>query len=310
MMLDSLLSQRWVMEPDALRQMVSLVQRAEMPSPEAIARRRTSATQALRDSVKSSLTASRGNIGIIPVHGMIEQRLSMMGVMMGGVQVIDLEAEFAALLSNPNVSTVAFSFSTPGGSSHGIEAFGDSIYRGREKKRVVGLVDSMAASAGYWLASACSSIIASPGSDAGSIGCYCAHEDISKALQYEGINITLVSAGRFKTEGHPFAPLDAEAYRYLQASVNEVYDAFIDAVARNRDKSTVGVKNGYGQGRLLSADRALEAGMVDVIKPAGAAISMMSKATGASRRVQSSGASVRVEMLRAAHRQRVREASY
>ena len=45
----------------------------------------------------------------------------------------------------------------------------------------------------------------------GSIGVFAAHEDLSRALDAEGVTVSMISAGKYKVEGHPYGPLDPEA---------------------------------------------------------------------------------------------------
>ena len=78
-----------------------------------------------------------------------------------------------------------------------------------------------------------------------------------------GIKTTIVSAGKYKAEGVPFAPLSAEAHDALQGLVDQYYAAFVQAVAKGRGVSLASVKGGFGQGRLVRSEDALAQGMVD-----------------------------------------------
>lgn len=104
-----------------------------------------------------------------------------------------------------------------------------------------------------------------PGVEVGSIGVFAAHQDHSKALENEGVKTTLISAGRYETEGTPFEPLSPSAQQHLQARVNDDYGRFARAVSRNRGVDVVRVRNGIGQGRILGAQAATDEMMVDGI---------------------------------------------
>jgi signal peptide peptidase SppA len=129
----------------------------------------------------------------------------------------------------------------------------------------VAQVNSLAASAAYWLASQADEIISIPSGTAGSIGVFTAHQDLSKALAQEGIDITLISAGKYKVEGNPFEPLTPEAKAVLQDRVDTAYAQFVKDVAQGRGVSQASVRDGYGQGRALGAKEALKAGLIDAI---------------------------------------------
>jgi len=90
-----------------------------------------------------------------------------------------------------------------------------------------------------------------------------AHEDLSKMLQAEGVNVTLITAGKYKAEGNPYEPLPAEARANIQAEVDAYGADFTSAVARGRGVSVEAVRKDMGQGRMLRGDAALANKMVD-----------------------------------------------
>ena len=102
-----------------------------------------------------------------------------------------------------------------------------------------------------------------PGGEVGSIGVWQAHLDYSPALAAEGIAPTLISAGKYKVEGNPYAPLDQEAHGFMQSRVDDYYGAFTKAIARGRGVPMGQVRDGMGQGRVLGADAALAQNVVD-----------------------------------------------
>jgi ClpP class serine protease len=117
--------------------------------------------------------------------------------------------------------------------------------------------------AAYWIASAADELVVTPSGQVGSIGVFAAHEDISKAAEMQGVKVTLISAGQYKTEGNPFEPLSAEARAAMQKDVNTFGDMFVNAVARNRGVGAYSVKAGFGQGRMVMAQDAVKASMAD-----------------------------------------------
>jgi hypothetical protein len=74
---------------------------------------------------------------------------------------------------------------------------------------------------------------------------------------------TYISAGKYKTEGNPDEPLSDEARADWQQEVDDLYAMFVADVAAGRGVTAQQVRDGYGEGRTLLADRALAAGMVD-----------------------------------------------
>ena len=128
---------------------------------------------------------------------------------------------------------------------------------------MIAVANSRAASAACWIGTAADELWVTPSGQVDSIGVFAAHEDISKALEEEGVKVTLVSAGKYKTEGMPYEPLSAEARASMQQMVDTFGNMFINAVARNRGIGSYAVKNGFGEGRMVLAQDAVRAGMAD-----------------------------------------------
>lgn len=202
-------------------------------------------------------------IAVISMVGTLMPRGNMLMESSGAVSVQRLAASFRAALNDPEVSSIVFDVDSPGGQVGGIEELASEIYQARGQKPIVAVANGLAASAAYWLASAADELIVTPSGEVGSIGVFAAHQDVSAALEQEGIRMTLISAGKYKTEGNPFEPLSDEARGAVQARVDEFYDMFTAAIARQRNASQGDVVNGFGQGRVVGAARAVSLGMAD-----------------------------------------------
>lgn len=207
------------------------------------------------------------NIAVIPITGIIAQKASNVDDISGpgGTSTERASKSFRAAMNDATVKAVILHFDTPGGTVYGVDEFATEIYKARGQKPIVAMVDSLAASAGYYLAASADEIVITPGGEAGSIGVYSQHTDISKWLEDVGEKITLIHAGEFKVEGNPFEPLTEEGRTFLQGRVDEYYGMFVKSVARGRGISTAKVKSDFGQGRVLGANDALKVGMVDRI---------------------------------------------
>ncbi len=195
----------------------------------------------------------------------MSQRANMLDAISGpgGVSTERVSALLRQAVADPNVRAILLEVDSPGGSTYGVQELADEIHRARDRKPVVAQVNSLAASAAYWVASAASEVVMTPGGDVGSIGVYGMHSDLSAAMEKAGIRKTFVSAGEFKTEGHPYAPLTDEARAYAQRRVNEAYATFVGSVARGRGVASARVRAEFGQGRTVGAREAVRLGMVD-----------------------------------------------
>ncbi|HYH39906.1 MAG TPA: S49 family peptidase [Azospirillum sp.] len=224
--------------------------------------------RAARDEQAATLAAARaqatrGSVALIPVYGAIGYRMNMMMYYSGGTSIQQLTAAFRQAMADPNIGTIVLDIDSPGGSVEGVPELADEILKAREDKRIIAVSNCLAASAAYWLASACSEVVVTPSGEVGSIGVYVLHWDYSGACEMEGTKPTFIFAGKHKVDGNPYEPLEEEARAAMQADVDRYYDMFCAAVAKGRGAKVADVKAGYGEGRCVGAREAVALGMAD-----------------------------------------------
>jgi signal peptide peptidase SppA len=216
------------------------------------------------------------SVAVIPVLGTIfHRRAETMGESSGGTSTTMVQSMFRQALADQDVGTILIDTDSPGGTVAGVRELANEIFAAKGTKRIVALADTLMASAAYWIASQADEIIGTPSSLTGSIGVFTAHEDLSKRAELLGVKVTLISAGKFKTEGNPFEPLSDAAREQLQSRVDEAYSDFVKAVARGRGVKAADVRGGFGEGRVLPAKAALEAGLIDRISTRDEALSRL-----------------------------------
>ena len=208
-----------------------------------------------------------GGVAVISIRGVIAHRMNQVNDISGpgGTSIEGLTKSFRAALNDPNVKAIVFDVESPGGSVDGVPELADEIYQARGQKKTVAVANTFAASAAYWLASSASELVVTPSGMVGSIGVYCMHDDISQALEKEGVKITLVHAGKYKVDGNSFEPLSDSARADMQSQVDSVYGMFVKAVARNRGGGTKqsDVMNGFGEGRMVMGNLSVKQKMAD-----------------------------------------------
>lgn len=216
-------------------------------------------------AVQRPTARASGAVAVLPLYGVISQRADMMTETSGGTSVEAFSKQFRAYVNDSQVGAIVIDVDSPGGTVSGVDELSTEIYGARGSKPIVAVANSLAASAAYWIATAADELVVTPTGEVGSIGVLAAHEDDSAFYEAQGIKTTLISAGKYKAEASPFEPLSDEAREYLQSRVNEYYDMFVGAVARNRGVSVSAVRNGFGEGRMVGAKAAKAQGMVDRI---------------------------------------------
>lgn len=204
-----------------------------------------------------------GKIAVIPIVGVIANRTQSMGT---STQQISVQINRA--LADPDVIGILYDHDSPGGTVTGVPEAAARIRAAAQVKPSAAIANGLMASASYWLGAAVGKgnlWALGSGEGAGSIGVWTVSEDWTKFLENEGIKITEIKAGKFKTEGAPWAPLTEEAKAFLQARVDEVYKAFVADVAVDRSDTAANVRAGYGEARVLSAAPAKKANLIDRI---------------------------------------------
>ena len=203
--------------------------------------------------------SSMGAIAVLSLSGVITQHPDWMG----DTSLDGFMADFMTAMKDPAVGAILLCIDSPGGSVYGVQEASEMMRSLRERKPVVAFANSLAASAAYWIGCSASQFYCTPGGEVGSIGVWQAHMDISGMLDNAGIQTTVISAGKYKTEGNPYQPLDVDAQAFMQSRVDDYYAAFVDAVASARGVAPDVVRGGMGQGRVLGAADALKQNMID-----------------------------------------------
>ncbi len=254
-------SEFWAIDPDKMDQMVSflaLQAAGEKFSAEELQAR-------ISKQQEREVARQEGAVTVLPLRGVIANRINLMSEISGGASSEGFGRQFDAAIADPQVKAVIIDTDSPGGIVTGTDELSSKIHAARGSKPIVAHVNGIAASAAYWIATAADEMVMTRSSEVGSIGVIGVHDDVSAALEKLGVKKTLISAGKFKAEGHPFGPLSEEALAHRQERVASYYDDFVRAVARNRNASLTAVREGFGQGRMVRAEAAIAEGMADSI---------------------------------------------
>ena len=282
LLVSEFLTTPWALMPERLQAMTAVLTHwsaGDAPSEEALFQVNTD--KVLRDTRKQFAAASAGSgIAVLPLYGIVTQRGNMVDDISGpgSTSTQKFTAALQQMLADDTVGQILIDIDSPGGSVYGVAELAAEIMKARTQKPVVAVANSLAASAAYWIGCSAGEFYVTPGGEVGSIGVWQAHFDYSKALEEEGVKPTLISAGKFKVEGNPYVPLDQEAQAFMQSRVDDYYNAFIKGVAKGRGVSFDDVRDGMGQGRVLGADAALAAAMVDGVSTFDEVLARMQKA--------------------------------
>jgi len=200
---------------------------------------------------KTSRFAFGDKIAIVEVKGMITQSSGVI-------------EELQQYLADDGVKAIILRVDSPGGGVGPSQEIYREIMRikSNSKRKVVTSMGSVAASGGYYIASASDLIVANPGTITGSIGVIMQFSNFEELLKKIGVKGVVLKSGEHKDIGSPFREMTPEEKRIMQEVLDNVHQQFIQAVADGRklDRSKVAQ---IADGRILTGEQAKSLGLVD-----------------------------------------------
>tara|TARA_B100000315_G_scaffold251271_1_gene285755 strand:- start:9074 stop:10030 length:957 start_codon:yes stop_codon:yes gene_type:complete len=183
------------------------------------------------------------------------------GIILDSQEVIRQIKHFT---DDSTIQAIVVRINSPGGAVVPSQEIYEALKRARDEgeKMVVTSMGDMAASGGYYIASASNTILANPGTITGSIGVIMEMTNAEKLLAKIGLESVVVKSGLHKDIGSPFLPLSEEARAILQDVMDDVHDQFIHAVAEGR-KMEITQVHLLADGRIFTGRQALEVNLVD-----------------------------------------------
>ena len=205
-------------------------------------------------------------VGVIEVRGVIND----------ADKIIESIRRFAKA---DYVRAVVLRVESPGGGVTPAQEIYRELTRLREKKPVIASLGGVAASGGYYIASACSTIVANPGTITGSIGVIMETVNVQGLLEKLGVKGVVIKAGTYKDLGSPLRDMSAEERQILGTMLNDVHRQFIAAVATGRHMEEAKIQT-LADGRVYSGEQALKLGLVDQLGNFQDAITLTAEKAG------------------------------
>ena len=207
-------------------------------------------------------------IAVVEIRGLITQSQ-------------DIIEELHQYNDDDGVKAIILRIDSPGG---GVGP-SQEIYRevlkikSNNKKKVITSMGSVAASGGYYIASASDLIVANPGTITGSIGVLMEFTNIEELFRKIGIKGVVLKSGEHKDIGSPFREMTPEEKRLIQSVIDNVHQQFIQAVADGRKIDRLKVAQ-VADGRILTGEQAKQLGLVDQLGNLQDAIDTAAKMVG------------------------------
>ena len=166
------------------------------------------------------------------------------------------------LRDDSSVRAVVLRIESPGGSSLASDVMWRELQLLAKKKPLIVSMGTVAASGGYYVASASKNIFALPLTITGSIGVFYGKADLSGLLGKMGVTVdTYKTAPRADAESlyRPFTP---EEEHELERKVDQFYQTFLDRVSESRGMPKEQI-DAVGRGRVWTGQQALANHLVD-----------------------------------------------
>ncbi len=165
--------------------------------------------------------------------------------------------------TNPDVRAIVLRVDSPGGSAFASEVIRRELVVAREQGLpVVVSMGDLAASGGYWIATASDEIWASPTTITGSIGIFGMIPTFEGTLGLIGVHRDGVGTTPLSDGIDGLQTLNPTVASLVQMSIEDGYEKFLERVGESRNMTVEDVDS-IAQGRVWAGATALELGLVD-----------------------------------------------
>jgi protease-4 len=165
-----------------------------------------------------------------------------------------------------SVKAIVLRINSPGGAVAPAQEIYREIGKVKRKKPVVASIETVGASAAYYIASAADRIVCSRGTITGSIGVIMVMAEIEKIIDKLGVKVNVIKAGKFKDIGSGVRPLTDEERGLLESFAKEIHEQFIkDVEAGRHGKIDMDKLRSIADGSFFTGEKAKDLGLVDTI---------------------------------------------
>jgi protease-4 len=205
-------------------------------------------------------------IGVIPIEGSITDPEPIVS------QLVNFR-------KNRRIKAIILRINSPGGGVGPSQEIYREVRKTIKTKKVITSMGSLAASGGYYIASATNKIVANPGTITGSISVIMEFIQIEDLLKKVGVSLEVLKSGEFKDIGSPHRKMTEKEKKLIKDLISDIQKQFVNAVARGRDLSEEKVQE-IADGRIFSGAQAKELGLVDLLGNFQDAVDLAKKMAG------------------------------
>lgn len=205
------------------------------------------------------------DVALIDITGSLVNRGAWVGASSGLTSYEGIAAQIDKARMDDELHAAILDINSPGGEATGMFTVAQKVRELAAVKPVIAVVNDVAASAAYGIASGAHEIVISPTSFVGSIGVVMVHIDHSGEMEQKGLKATIIHAGANKVDGHPFGPLSKDVRANLQAKVDILYERFLETVEAGRGERLDASRARKTEADIFIGQQAVELGIADRI---------------------------------------------
>lgn len=222
---------------------------------------RVLAVLALAAGLAALLLADTTTVGGLSQRADHIARVKVSGLITGDEDTLEL---LEKIEKADRVKAVLVRIDSPGGTTAGSEALYLALRQLAEKKPVVAVMDTVAASGGYITAIAADHIVARGNTITGSVGVLFQWAQVQDLLETLGVDMESIKSGDLKAEPNFFEPMSDKARQVTEAMVADSFRWFLGLVEERRKLSAAEVDL-ISDGRVFTGRQAVAARLVDQI---------------------------------------------
>lgn len=217
-------------------------------------------------------------VGLVSVYGAIYQTDPHRPWGRGSQQIVK---RLKAMAEKKEVKSIVLDINSPGGAVAAIQEIHSTLLKIKSeyKKPLVAKLGDVAASGGYYIASACDEIVAHPGTLTGSIGVVFNTGNVEELFKKIGIKSETIKSGKFKDIGSITRQMTDEERKLLKDMIDDTHMQFIRAVSLGR-KIPVDELKEIADGRIYTGTQAVKSKLVDKLGDLQDAIDLAGKLGG------------------------------
>ncbi len=204
------------------------------------------------------------DIALIEVYGSINDTPSAGLFGSGGGASATTLLDSIQKARKDEVKAILLRINTPGGTAAAAQSVYHELMRVRKETsiKIVASLGDVAASGGYYIASAANHIVANPSTLTGSIGVIIRTQNVAGLMEKLGVQTGTVQSGQFKDILSPFRSTTADERQIIQGIVSDSYEQFLASIVEGRGISLAELRK-LADGRVFTGAQAKNTKLVD-----------------------------------------------